>query len=505
MLRIVRTENGMVEGLPAADPRITSFKGIPFAAPPVGENRWRAPQPAEDWDGILCAYSYGPISMQRPQIVDMNNIYCREWAVDPDIPMDEDCLYLNVWTPALCEDENLPVYVWYFGGGLQEGHPSEMEFDGERLARRGIIVVTVNYRTNVFGFLCHKEITREQNEAPANFGHLDQQAGLKWVKRNIRAFGGDPDNVTIGGQSAGGGSVLTQITAPSNDGLIQRAVIDSGIVRPPYPTTMLPVPCVKLSIAEEKGERFFAHLGVQTLKEARELDAVYIRDKMMTFPEMFGTVDDGVFCIGDEYDLLFHQKARKVPLFVGNTKDEFCVKPQAESMGELKALAQNYYGEDAQEFLTIIQDEADGFEDVMNNATINSIAFTIHLMAQYEKDAGVDLPIYYYTFQPEIPGWDHPGCFHSVDLWFFFETLAKCWRPFIGKHYDLSRQMCNYITNFIKSGDPNGDDSTGETMPIWKPYTVEQPWNMEFGEVSEFKTTGPDALTKFLIRQYRKK
>ena len=144
MLREVKVKNGWVRGIPAADPRVTAFKGIPFAAPPVGENRWRAPQPAADWDGVLECYKFAPISMQHIPGLDPNNIYTREWNVDPEIPMDEDCLYLNVWTPAKKADEKLPVYVWYFGGGLREGNPSEMEFDGERIARRGIGVVTIS-------------------------------------------------------------------------------------------------------------------------------------------------------------------------------------------------------------------------------------------------------------------------------------------------------------------------------------------------------------------------
>lgn len=166
MLRMVTVEHGQVQGLPAADPRITSFKGIPFAAPPVGENRWRAPQPQSNWEGVLQAFDFAPISMQAPTVIDDNNIYTREWAVDPDLPMDEDCLYLNVWTPAKRTDEKLPVFVWYFGGGLQVGHTAEMEFDGERIARRGIVVVTINYRLNAFGFLCHPEISAESPMHP---------------------------------------------------------------------------------------------------------------------------------------------------------------------------------------------------------------------------------------------------------------------------------------------------------------------------------------------------
>lgn len=166
MLRTVKVENGLVQGLPAADPRITSFKGIPFAAPPVGENRWRAPQPAKDWAGVLKVHEFAPISMQVKQEIDDNNIYTREWAVEPNIAMDEDCLYLNVWTPAKHTDEKLPVYVWYFGGGLQVGHTAEMEFDGERIARRGIVVVTINYRLNVFGFYAIPKLQRKHQKHP---------------------------------------------------------------------------------------------------------------------------------------------------------------------------------------------------------------------------------------------------------------------------------------------------------------------------------------------------
>ena len=165
MLRKVKVENGWVEGLPAADPRITSFKGIPFAAPATGENRWRAPQPDKDWDGVLQCHAFGPIAMQAKPGKNHDDIYTREWNYDENIAQSEDCLQLNVWTPAKSADENLPVFVWYYGGGLQVGNPAEMEFDGERLARRGVVVVTGNYRVNVFGFLCHPEITAENPDA----------------------------------------------------------------------------------------------------------------------------------------------------------------------------------------------------------------------------------------------------------------------------------------------------------------------------------------------------
>lgn len=235
MIRIAETENGTVRGLPAADPRVSAFKGIPFAAPPIGEKRWRAPQPCKNWKGILDAFTFAPISMQDVPGLG-TDIYCREWHVDPDIPMSEDCLYLNVWTNAKSTDERLPVLVWFFGGGYQWGYTSEMEFDGERLARQGVVVVTVNYRLGALGFLAHPDITAAQPDAPCNFGSLDQQAGVRWVKRNISSFGGDPDNITIAGQSAGGGSVLAQMACRDNEGAFNKAVVLSGMFRSPYET-----------------------------------------------------------------------------------------------------------------------------------------------------------------------------------------------------------------------------------------------------------------------------
>lgn len=505
MLRVVEVENGTVRGLPAADPRITSFKGIPFAAPPVGTNRWRAPQPAEDWDGVLEALEFAPISMQATPGLDKDNIYSREWAVDPDIPMSEDCLYLNVWTPARSTDEKLPVYVWYFGGGLQVGNTAEMEFDGERIARRGIVVVSVNYRLNVFGFLCHPEITAEAPEAPANFGHLDQQAGTLWVKRNIAAFGGDPDNITIGGQSAGGGSVMSQLTSPQNEGLCQKAIIQSGIFAPVYPRNRMPGWGRNLAEAEQEGVRFFEFLGVSSLAEARQLDAEYIRRKSLEYKAFWGTVVDDLFCIGNAFDLFVDNKRWMVPVLFGHTSSEFFSVPNVKTIDEFKGMAAEMFGEDADEYLELCHVQSGNIDEVLKRASVNAIEYAIRTVARANADTGANILLYYYNFDAEIPGWDSPGTFHSVDLWFFFETLAKCWRPFVGKHYDLARQMCNYWANFIRSGNPNGKDSTGEDMPQWAPYTSEVPYAMVFGDKAELVKEEPSALMKFLVNQYFKK
>ncbi len=506
MLRIVTVENGVVQGLPAADPRITSFKGIPFAAPPVGENRWRAPQPAKDWEGVLKAYEFSPIPMQVRQELDDNNIYTREWAVEPDIAMSEDCLYLNVWTPAKRTDEKLPVYVWYFGGALQVGHPSEMEFDGERIARRGIVVVTINYRLNAFGFLCHPEITAESPEAPANFGNLDQQAATRWVKRNIAAFGGDPNNITIGGQSAGGGSVMSQLTSPQNEGLFKRAIVQSGMFTKIYPGSPMPGYRKSLEAAEQDGVKFFEYLGVSSLAEARRLDAGYLRDKAMTFGHwgFWHTVVDHTFSVGDPLELFLQNKRWMVPVMFGHTSSEFLSVPACDTVEDFKRMAVELFGDDADTYLELCGVQSGNIEEMKKKAAASGIELANRIIAQANSDTGANVPLYYYNFDAEIPGWDNPGTFHSVDLWFFFETLAKCWRPFVGKHYDLARQMCNYWANFIRTGDPNGIDSTGEELPRWDAITSEAPYGMLFKDKLEFSKEQPSELMKFLVRQYFK-
>lgn len=260
--------------------------------------------------------------MQYTPGLNKNDFYSKEWHVDPDIPMSEDCLYLNIWTPAESPDEKLPVFVWYFGGGLQCGYTSEMEFDGERIARRGIVVVSVNYRVNVFGFLSHPEITKESSDSPANFGHLDQRAGLLWTYRNIAAFGGDPNKITIGGQSAGGMSVMTQLNCAENRPYIKGAIVDSGIFLNAYGFTGLsPSP---LSKAEADGEKFFEHLGVKTLKEARALDARDIFEKFCSYHEsFFGSVIDEKFIKAHYFENIASGNFHDVPLLVGHTNSEF--------------------------------------------------------------------------------------------------------------------------------------------------------------------------------------
>lgn len=498
MLRNVRVKNGLLAGLPAADPRITVFKGIPYAAPPIGEMRWRAPQPAKNWNGTLEAYKFEKISMQKVPGLNLNDIYTREWNVDPEIEMSEDSLYLNVWTPAKSVCEKLPVFIWYHGGGFQEGATSEMQFDGERLARRGIVVVTVAYRLNAFGFLAHPEITKEYPNAPTNFGFLDQRLANIWVKENIVSFGGDPENITIGGQSAGGGSVLSQMTSPMTKDLFQRVIVDSGVRQLMYRPAM---PSRTLREAEEAGVKFFELLGIKTLEEARKLDAFYVRDTVYANKLFFGPVEDGVFTTGNHHEQFMNAQCDVKPMLVGHTSTEFPAFPDVKTMEDLNIFAKGYFGKkNAAEFLRLVRSEKGCIDESLAKAKIPSFEYTCRLFGEMKAKTGNKTPMYYWVFDAEIPGWDNPGCFHSSDLWFFFETLAKCWRPFVGKHYDLSRQMCNYWANFIKNGDPNGLDADGSRMPEWKPYTVDNKCRMIFGETAYADYEKPSELVLFMLK-----
>ena len=502
MLREVTTKYGVVRGLPGADPRITSFKGIPFAAPPVGENRWRAPQPVKPWDGVLEAYKFAPISVQdRPGVGD--DIYCHEWHVDAGLDISEDSLYLNVWTPAKKTDEKLPVLVWYFGGGLQWGYPSEMEFDGERLARRGIIVVSVNYRLNVFGFLAHPELTAQDETAPTNFGYLDQQAGTRWVYENIEAFGGDPENITVAGQSAGGGSVMAQITNLKNEGLIKKAIVMSGIIGSPYRENGFPPP-MDLKEAEEWGQGFIKQLGVANIAEARKLsqDEIlagyneYIKDH----PRMF-SICDHQFVMGDPLAMALQGKILDIPIMAGNTADEFMNFIAATDENDLGIKAAELYGiDDGKKFMEY-EEAHIKFGDGAY-APMSGIELSDKILFEAMKKNGSQNDFYYYRFNTDIPGEDNPGTFHSVDLWFFFETLAKCSRPYVGRHYDLARHMANYWANFIKCGNPNGVDADGTPMQEWNPYTADTCFEMEFistGTLS--RKEGSHEFKKFLRGQ----
>ncbi|MBR5071005.1 MAG: carboxylesterase family protein [Oscillospiraceae bacterium] len=484
MLRIAKTESGWVRGIQGSDARTTVFKGIPFAADPVGKNRWRAPQPVEPWEGIRDCLEFAPITRQRVPGRDPNAFYSKEWHVDPEVPMSEaGSLCLNIWTPAKTGDEKLPVMVWIFGGGFQEGYCHEMEFDGESMNRRGVILVSIAYRLNAFGFLAHPDLLKEDPEHPANFGLLDQNAGIAWVKRNIANFGGDPDRITIFGQSAGGGSTMYHCTSPKAKGLFRGAIAQSaGGVVPSHPTVFMPV-ADPMDVALEKGVKFLEALGVKTVEEARQLPEEFIEEKYWEVNPFFTAAIDGKYVTDQWWKLAIAGEMNPEFFMTGNTTNEFLVLPRGDEEEWLKA----QFGEFAEGYR----------EAVDGKLNTKIVGFDVCEKLMCEGLARKGRPAYYYNFGPTIPG-DDAGAFHSSELWFTFETLMKCWRPFDGHHYDVARKMCNYWTNFAKTGNPNGFDQDGTPMPEWQTYSREEPNTMLFFD--EVKpTTYIDKKTTFLL------
>ncbi|WP_019990456.1 carboxylesterase family protein [Rudanella lutea] len=479
----VQVANGTLEGV--AEPSgVRSFKGVPFAAPPVGNLRWREPQPAQNWSGIRKADKFGPRAMQRPVFGDMN------FRSDG---MSEDCLYLNVWTPAKTGKEKLPVLVYFYGGGFIAGDGSEPRYDGESMAQRGIVTLTVNYRLNVFGFMAHPELTKESpHKASGNYGLLDQQAALRWVQQNIAAFGGDPKRVTIAGESAGSVSVSAQMVSPGSKNLIAGAIGESGSLL----GTLSPTP---LSDAEALGVKFAGSLGANSLADLRAIPA----DKVLEATGQpgsprFSTVLDGHFLPKSAIAIFSAGEQAQVPLLAGWNSEESGARgilgqdtPTPENFAKnIKRL----YPDRADEVLKLYpgQTEAEVTQAATDLAGDRFIGFSTWKWTDMHVKTGGGKPVYRYFYErprppmtPEMgnatPGLaggvirdsnapkapPAKGAVHSAEIEYAMGNLGSnkvyAWTP---DDYKVSEVMQAYFANFIKTGNPNG-----KGLPKWPAVT----------------------------------
>jgi para-nitrobenzyl esterase len=490
----MKTESGVVEGVAAVSPGVRVFRGIPFAAPPIGKLRWKAPQPVKHWKGVRKAAEFGPRCMQAPIYPDM---IFRDLT---EKPMSEDCLYLNVWTPAKSARDGLAVMVWFYGGGFQAGSSSEPRYDGENFATKGIIVVSVNYRLGVFGFLTYPGLTKESHEhASGNYGLMDQIAGLRWVKKNIAAFGGDPDKVTIAGESAGSLSVSALMASPLASGLFRGAIGESGAFfgRPPAGSAMQ-----ALGETEKTGTKFAESLGAKDLgalraKTAEELLAAAQKDPSARFwPSV-----DGYALPNDVATIFAGGKQSHVPLLAGWNAQEASwavvyakEKPTAQTFPEQM---HKRFNDRAAEVLKLYPASTD--EEARKSAIdLASDLFITYITWEWleQQNKTGQAPVYGYVFDRTPPAAPDAkvngvspmelGARHACEIEYVFGALKSQPNPWEPVDLKISDAMASYWANFTKTGDPNG-----QGLAKWPVYEGADPPMMHFGE--EIQAAAPQA------------
>jgi para-nitrobenzyl esterase len=465
----VKTESGMVEGTTTADGKVRVFKGIPFAAPPTGDRRWAEPAPVTPWTGVRKADAFGPRCPQGNVFGDM--VFRDE--------MSEDCLNVNVWTPAK-PGEKLPVMFWIHGGGFQAGSASEPRQDGEILARKGVVVVSANHRLGVFGFLAHPDLTRTSGRnASGNWGLLDQVAALRWVQRNIAAFGGDPGKVTVFGESAGSFSVSAMVATPLAKGLVHGAIGESGAF------FTLPgggLAALSLSAAEAQGSKLAQALGAADIAALRAKPWEEIL-KGAKGP-WFSPIVDGYVFPKPVPEIYAAREHSPVPLLAGWNADEIrasvTMAPAKTTAETFAAATRKRFGANADALLKVYapKDDEDAIQVAADFAGDTFIAYATWKWIQVHA-AQTNAPVYRYSFDRKIPvepgtkmnGKEATaadiGARHAGEIEYVFGTLETAlpkvpWEP---ADLTLSDQMMTYWSNFAKKGDPNGPG-----VPAWPKY-----------------------------------
>jgi para-nitrobenzyl esterase len=468
----VRTESGIVEGTTAST-GVRVFRGIPFGAPPVGVLRWKAPQPVKSWSGVLKTTEFGPRCMQASVFSDM---IFRDRA---EKPMSEDCLYLNIWTPAKSAKEHLAVFVWIYGGGFQAGSASEPRQDGEFLAKKGIVVVNLNYRLGIFGFFSHPGLSKESKiNASGNYGLMDQIAALQWVKRNIAAFGGDPDKVTIGGESAGSLSVSALMASPLAKGLFRGAIGESGAFFGNPPAGR---PMALLADTEKVGVKFAESVGGKDLAGLRAMTAENLLAESRKDPTMqFWPNVDGHVLPEDVAAFFKEGKQSHVPLLAGWNAQEasFGVvfakeKPTPQSFSEqLKTRFPERAADLSNLYPASSNEEAR--KSAIDLASDLFIVYTTWDWLEQQNKTG-KAAVYGYVFDrtpPVSPDMKingvspkELGARHACEIEYVFAQLKSQPNPWEATDWKISDTMGSYWVNFTKTGDPNGPG-----LPKWAPY-----------------------------------
>jgi para-nitrobenzyl esterase len=468
----VKTEGGLVEG--TVQDGIAVYKGVPFAAPPVGDLRWRAPGPVVAWSGVKKSDAYAPACEQDESL--------NAFIGFPVLPLSEDCLYLNVWTPAKSPSERLPVMVWIYGGGFTGGATAFPTYDGASLAHKGVIVVSVAYRVGAFGFLAHPELDRESSaHASGTYGLMDQIAGLKWVKANVAAFGGDPGNVTIFGESAGGISVSMLAASPKAKGLFARAISESGgsfaATKQTGKEGGMNVP--SLALAEKQGTEFVAKLGAKSIAEARKVSADTIVKAAGPALGTFWPALDGDVLVDDQYRMYQAGNYNDVPVLIGTNADEGSLFVRSATVASFTDSIRAGYGDHADSLLKVYPAADDKQALKSGRDVFRDTAFAWHTWAWARLQSGAGKSkvfVYYFTHRPPYP--DNPlfkdaGASHGAEIAYVFGNQPAM-EPWSAADRQVSDALQTYWTNFARTGDPNGGG-----VPAWPAFAGSDPQVMQ--------------------------
>lgn len=463
-LAAARVAEGQLLGVSAADPGVTVFKGVPFAAPPVGDRRWRAPQPAAAWQGVRKADAFGTNCMQN--IVDVRKPWTYEFMAHG--ATGEDCLYLNVWTPAKAASERHPVLVFIHGGANTEGSGSVPVYDGTGLATKGLVVVTINYRLGVFGFLAHPELTQEASyHASGNYGLLDQIAAVRWVKANIAAFGGDPSRITVAGQSAGAFGVRNLLISPLAAGQFHRAIAESGVSLSGSGASRT------LADGEQDGVRFARAKNAASIAELRAMPAQQVATPPVGgTPYRWGTLLDAYALVTSESDAFAAGTHHDVPVLTGTNRDESGASPQpTTTAAAFQRQIEQRYGERAGEFVKLYPGASDEDARQSANASARDVARVTTSLWAIARAKTAKTSTFTYFWDHTLPGPDAAqyGAFHTSEVPYVMNALAQSDRPFTVEDRKIADMLSSYWVNFATSGNPNG---TG--LPRW-PSVAEQP------------------------------
>jgi para-nitrobenzyl esterase len=465
----VRVEQGQLSGVPGSDPSVRVFKGIPFAAPPVGNLRWRAPKPAADWPGVRKADQFSATCMQTPY--PEGSLYRSE----PQ-PVSEDCLYLNIWTAAKSPSDKRPVMVWIHGGAFTRGSGSTKTYDGENFAKKGVVLVTINYRLGIFGFFAHPELTQEsEHHSSGDYGILDEVAALQWVQKNIAAFGGDPRRATIFGESAGSWAVNVLVASPLTKGLFQRAIGESG----GNFATM-----TKLADLEKSGAR------AGSIQDLRAKSA----DDVLKVTGQFSVNVDGWLLPTDVMTIYEKGQQNDVPVLIGSNADEgTAFMPPKVTLTSFEANAKQNFGANAEKFLKIYPATSDEEAWKASAAFMRDRTFGLQMRtwARLQTKTGKSHAyLYYFSRVPPGPRSAHYGAYHASEISYVFGTGDIVRRSWPDPDHKLSETMSSYWVNFATTGNPNG-----KGLPAWPAYDEKKDLAMEFGyEVTPIPSPNKAAL-----------